>query len=203
MRITKAADAPPCNTDGALPLFTLSCLSQSDEPAFYRYFTYTIRLCPFLRQPCSPTCHSIVFLPFSSIFSPVLLDVFTLSLRSSTFTNPLSSDESAVSPTVNQYQNEGRREAEGRQKGGRREAGRLQALSIAFCHLCAFVSIFAYQVLAAKVALPWYETKVEKDQFGELPQIAAFCGVQQCCLQSWDGNTGTCLVGYCVQTKLA
>ena len=71
MYITQAADAPPFNTDGALPPFTLSCCSQSDESAFYLYFTLATRLCPFLRQPCSPASHLIVFLPFSSLFSLV------------------------------------------------------------------------------------------------------------------------------------
>ena len=50
MPITQVADAPPCNTDGAQPPFTLSCCSQSDESAFCRYFTHTTRLCSFLRQ---------------------------------------------------------------------------------------------------------------------------------------------------------
>ena len=138
-------------------------------------------------------CH---FLPYFHLFYWMFLRYPSVHLRSRIRYHPMN--RPFLQPSINT-----RTKAEGRQKGGRREAGRLQALSIAFCHLCAFVSIFAYQVLAAKVALPWYETKVEKDQFGELPQIAAFCGVQQCCLQSWDGNTGTCLVGYCVQTKLA
>ena len=77
MHITQVADAPPCNTDGALPLFTLSCCSQSDEPAFYRYFTHTTCFCPFSRQPCSPASHFIVFLPFFALFSLV----FRLFLR--------------------------------------------------------------------------------------------------------------------------
>ena len=62
MYITQAADAPRCNTDGALPLFTLSCCSQSDEPAFCRYFTCTTRLCSFLRQQCSPASRPVVLL---------------------------------------------------------------------------------------------------------------------------------------------
>lgn len=79
MSTTQAADAPPFNTDGALPPFTLSCCSQSDEYAFYRCFTHATRLCPFLHQPCSPACHLIMFLPFFSLFSLV----FWLFLRCS------------------------------------------------------------------------------------------------------------------------
>ena len=51
MPITQVADAPPCNTDGAQPPFTLTICSQSDESAFCRYFTHAARLCLFLRQP--------------------------------------------------------------------------------------------------------------------------------------------------------
>ena len=64
----QAADAPPCNTDGALPLITLSRCSQSDESAFCRYFTRTTRLCPFLCHQCSPASHFVVVLLFFSMF---------------------------------------------------------------------------------------------------------------------------------------
>ena len=135
MSTAQAADAPPCNMDGALPLFTLSRCSQGDESALCRYFTHTTRLCSFLCQLCSPSSHFVVFLLFFSMFFACLLVVFTLFLRSSPFENSLSFDKLAVYLTSNQYQNEGRTKAERRQKGGRRAPGPLHSLwaSLRFC----------------------------------------------------------------------
>ena len=73
-----------------------------------------------------------------------------LFLRSASFADPLLLDKSAFYLIVYQYHSEGRREAEGRQKGSRTEAGRTHDLFAAFWHPAAFVSIFADPALCCK-----------------------------------------------------
>ena len=92
--------------------------------------------------------------------------VFMLFLRSSSFANSLLLDKSAFYLTANHYHS-----------GGRREAERKHDLFTAFWHPAAFVSIFAGLALCCK-------GDGSMAQFGDLPKIAAFCGVQQWRLQS-------------------
>ena len=87
-----------------------------------------------------------IFLPVFCLISAA----FMLFLRSSPFANPLLSDKSAFYLTANHYHSEGRREAEGRQKGSRTEAERPHDLFAAFWHPAAFVSIFASLTLCYK-----------------------------------------------------
>ena len=134
MSITQVAAAPPCNTDGALPPFTLSWCSQSDESAFCHYCAHTVRLCPFLLQPWLP----IVYFYILTIFLSVFYDksaIFMSLLRSSSFVNPLLFDKSTFYLTANQCHSEGRREAEGKQKGGIRDSRPIHSL-LASCRFC-------------------------------------------------------------------
>ena len=134
MPITQVADTPPCNTNEALPPFTLSSFSQSDESAFYRYFTHTAQMCQFFA--CLDSRHSI--LNVSAVFLSVFFcisSVFMPFLRSSSFANPLFSNKSALYLIANHYHSEGRREAEGKLNGGRTDPRPIHNL-MASCRFC-------------------------------------------------------------------
>ena len=118
MHTTQAADAPPCNTNGALPPFTLFSCSQSNEYAFHPLFYPYDLLASFFTSSLIP---SNAFLYILAIFLPVFCHisvVFMPFLRSSSFANPLLFDKSAFYLTINQCHKGGRREAEGKQNGG-------------------------------------------------------------------------------------
>ena len=68
-----------------------------------------------------------VFCQISAVFMPFL--------RSASFASPLLLDKSAFYLTANQYHSEGRREAEGKQKGGRADSRLIRSL-LASCRFC-------------------------------------------------------------------
>ena len=76
---------------------------------------------------CILTIFLSVFCCISAIFMPFL--------RSASFANPLFSDKSAFYLTANHYHSEGRREAEGRQKGGMTASRPIRSL-LASCRFC-------------------------------------------------------------------
>ena len=79
-----------------------------------------------------------IFAVFLSVFSRISA-VFMPFLRSPSFANPLLFDKSAIYLTANHYHSEGRREAEGKQNGGRTDSRPIHSLlaSSRFCeHFC-------------------------------------------------------------------
>ena len=140
MPMTQMANAPPCNTDGALLPFVLSnCFLRAINlrftailpvwPACVLFFTLALIL-------DNPFC--CVLSIFSSFFYCIFV-VFMLFLRSSSFASLLLLDESAFYLIANYCHSEGGREAE-----------RNHGLFTAFWHPAAFVSILACLALCCK-----------------------------------------------------
>ena len=106
---------------------------------------------------------------FLSVFCRISA-VFMLFLRSSSFANPLLPDKSAFYLIAYHYHSEGRREAEGKQKGGitaSRPIGSLLA-SRRFCK-----HFLPVRHCAAKVMASWREARAEKSPIWELAENCA------------------------------